>query len=149
MIIISRAGGQVAIMTLVKGANVDEEIAKWKATMPNEYAFHAEVPDSSVPDDSTFHDALVLKGNQLSHNMERAREIARTNIRRERELLFPALDVAYARADEDGLPDAKSVIVARKQRLRDAPADQRLIDAASAEALKRVQDAVIAEMKAV
>tara|TARA_R110002050_G_scaffold283088_2_gene431277 strand:- start:10 stop:231 length:222 start_codon:yes stop_codon:yes gene_type:complete len=50
-------------------------------------------------------------------NFEKAREITKERLRRERELLLQEQDVAYMRAQESGADT--SIIVAEKQRLRD------------------------------
>jgi hypothetical protein len=50
-------------------------------------------------------------------NFEKAREITKERLRRERELLLQEQDVAYMRAQESGADT--SSIVSEKQRLRD------------------------------
>ena len=50
-------------------------------------------------------------------NFEKAREITKKRLRRERELLLQEQDIAYMRAQESG--SDTSGIVSEKQRLRD------------------------------
>lgn len=50
-------------------------------------------------------------------NFEKAKKITKDRLRDERSLLFPALDIAFSRALEDGSSTIE--IVAEKQRLRD------------------------------
>ena len=73
----------------------------------------------------------------ITINMVKAREIHRTLIRAARAPLMAALDVEYQRADERGDADAKASVAARKQALRDAPADPRI---EAAQTIKELRD---------
>lgn len=79
----------------------------------------------------------------ISIDMDKAREIHRENIRRDRAPLMAALDVAYQRADEAGDSAAKADVVARKKVLRDLPADPRIDAAQTADDLLSVAIPVI------
>ena len=69
-------------------------------------------------------------------DMAKAKEIHKENIRAVREPLLSALDIEYQRATE---PSADtSAIVAKKNALRDAPADS-AIDAATDESSLKAQ----------
>ena len=67
-------------------------------------------------------------------DMAKAREIHKTNIRTAREPLLAALDVEFQKALETG--SSTTDIVAKKQALRDAPADSAIAAATDADALK-------------
>ena len=67
-------------------------------------------------------------------NMAKAREIHKTNIRAAREEKFKELDVEFQKALETGA--STTDIVAKKQALRDAPADSGIAAASDAAALK-------------
>ena len=67
-------------------------------------------------------------------DMAKAREIHKTNIRTAREPLLAALDVEFQKALETG--SSTTDIVAKKQALRDAPADSDIAAASDADALK-------------
>ncbi len=67
-------------------------------------------------------------------DMAKAREIHKTNIRTAREPLLAALDVEFQKALETG--SSTTDIVAKKQALRDAPADSAIDAATDADALK-------------
>jgi hypothetical protein len=84
-------------------------------------------------------------------DMPKAREIHRTRLRRMRTPLLEALDVEYARAEEEGLAATtpehnvivvnlkkKQAIIARKQALRDITADPAIEAAQTPEELKAV-----------
>jgi len=58
-------------------------------------------------------------------NFDKAHELTKDRLRRERKPLLEAQDVAYMRAQEAG--EGTAAIVAEKQRLRDLPA---LVDGA-------------------
>lgn len=75
---------------------------------------------ADVPQDRTYRNAWKDEGHTIGHDMAKAREIHRAHIRRLREPMLAALDVAYQRADEAGDKAAKKRAAERKQLLRDA-----------------------------
>lgn len=99
------------------------------------------VDENDIPTDRTFRNALK---NDLSHDMDQAREIWRAKMRDERAPLLAALDVEYMRADETGDVAAKSVLAAKKQALRDVTDDPAIVKAETPEDLKAVWPAVLA-----
>ena len=67
-------------------------------------------------------------------DMAKAREIHKTNIRAAREEKFKELDVEFQKALETG--SSTTDIAAKKQALRDAPADSDITSASDTDALK-------------
>ena len=67
-------------------------------------------------------------------DMAKAKEIHKTNIRFRREEKFKELDVEFQKALEAGADT--TAIVAKKQALRDAPADSDITNAVDTNALK-------------
>ena len=67
-------------------------------------------------------------------DMAKAREIHKTNIRIAREPKLAELDIEFQKAQETGATTTD--IVAKKQALRDAPADSGLAAASDTDALK-------------
>ena len=67
-------------------------------------------------------------------DMAKAREIHKTNIRAAREEKFKELDIEFQKALETGA--STTDIVAKKQALRDAPADSGIAAASDEAALK-------------
>ena len=67
-------------------------------------------------------------------DMAKAREIHKNNIRSARKPLLEALDVEFQKAQETGA--STTDIVAKKNALRDAPADSGIAAASDAAALK-------------
>ena len=67
-------------------------------------------------------------------DMAKAREIHKTNIRAAREEKFKELDIEFQKALETGV--STTDIVAKKQALRDAPADSGIAAASNTDALK-------------
>ena len=67
-------------------------------------------------------------------DMAKAREIHKTNIRTARTPLLAALDVEFQKAQETSA--STTAIVAKKQALRDAPADSGIAAASDEAALK-------------
>ena len=67
-------------------------------------------------------------------DMAKAKELHKDNIRNARSLKFPDLDVEYNKAQETGADT--TAIVAKKQALRDAPADAAIDAATTTDQLK-------------
>ena len=67
-------------------------------------------------------------------NMAKAREIHKTNIRQARAPKLAELDIEFQKALETGA--STTDIVAKKQALRDAPADAGIASASDTDALK-------------
>lgn len=112
----------------------DETEAQWlerlRRTVVSADATDVVILDAdAIPSDRSFRDAWAHKKGKFSVHMGKARDIHRARIRRARKPALDALDVAYQRADETGDASHKAEVAARKQALRDAPADPR-IDAA-------------------
>jgi hypothetical protein len=76
------------------------------------------VDQSALPSQyNDFYDAWELVGGQVEVSLAKAKELTKKRLRAEREPLLKAQDVAFQRAQEEGVDT--SVIVAEKQRLRD------------------------------
>ena len=104
------------------------------------------VEDSAIPTDQSFRDAWkgVAVGTPdvyVQHNMVKAIEIHKKNIRNTREPLLSALDVDFQRALETSADT--STIVAKKQALRDAPAASGISTSTSITQLKAQWDTSI------
>ena len=69
-------------------------------------------------------------------DMAKAKEIHKNNIREARDPKLLELDIEYQRADEANDTSKKSEIAAKKQALRDAPADSGIDSAKDTDALK-------------
>lgn len=80
---------------------------------------------------------------RLQVDMPHARQILRDKLRRKRIAKFVELDAEYMRADEAGDQQEKKRIAARKQALRDAPANPAIESAKTPEELKAVLPAVL------
>ena len=104
------------------------------------------VEDSAIPTDQSFRDAWkgVAIGTTdvtITEDMTKAKEIHKTNIRNVRAPLLSALDIEFQRALESS--GDTSTIVAKKQALRDAPADSGIATAANTTELKAQWDSSI------
>ena len=74
----------------------------------------------------------------IKTDMAKAKELHRDKIREERQPLLDALDVEFQKALETDDATKKAEVIAKKQALRDAPADS-AIDAATDEAGLKAQ----------
>ena len=92
------------------------------------------VEDSAIPSDRSFRNAWKQNSKTIETDMTKAREIHKTNIRNARTPKFTELDVEFQKALETSA--STTDIVAKKQALRDAPADSGIDSASDADALK-------------
>lgn len=125
--------GGVAITHLAEGADLTVAVAH----LP-EGVSHTVIDAADLPADRTFRKAWATRAGAVEVDMDRARDVWRDHIRQRRKGLLEALDVEAVRADEDGHAEAKSRVVERKKRLRDAPADKRIEAAQTPEELLAV-----------
>jgi hypothetical protein len=138
-IAITPRSGPVAIMLVIDGADIEVEISKagidavsWREIQPSE-----------VPATRSYREAWVDRGARIDVDLPRARNVCRARLRAMRAPLLATLDTEYIRADERGDAAAKNQIAARKQALRDAPADPRIERAATPTELDAVTAAII------
>lgn len=116
--------------------NVRYEILKTFEDHPEQPQKWRMVDAALIPEDRTFRGAWEDDGEKIIHNMEKAREIHRERIHYARQGKIKELDVAYQRADEDGNPDGKRAVVAKKQILRNLPDATEIRNAKTPEDLK-------------
>jgi hypothetical protein len=121
----------------------EDEIKKWHPTAQSAVVSIHPLANGDVPTDRTFRDAWTHNGTTIVHDIGKAREIHRNNIRAARAPLFATLDIEYQRADETGDKAAKAAIVAKKAQLRDATRDPKIDAAATVDALKLAWPAVL------
>jgi hypothetical protein len=106
------------------------------------------VPDdfSDEATDRTFRDAWMDDGGKKPGvDMGKARDIHRRRLRIMRFPVLEALDADYMKADEASDQQTKKRIAARKQALRDVPADPAIDKARTPDELKAVIPAALTE----
>jgi len=103
----------------------------------------ASVDASTVtkPSDRHFRGAWKLSGSTISEDMTKAKEIFKDKIREARGPLLDAEDVVYMKALEADDASAKTASVAKKKKLRDAPAATAIDNADTIAKLKAAWDA--------
>ena len=84
---------------------------------------------SSMPSDRHFRDAWTLSGRVISEDLATAKTMFKDKIREVRKALLEAEDVVYMKALEDDDASAKTASVAKKKKLRDAPAASAITNA--------------------
>ena len=101
------------------------------------------VDSSSVtkPSDRHFRGAWKLSGSTISEDMTKAKEIFKDKIRTVRQPLLDAEDVVYMKALEASDSSAQAASVAKKKKLRDAPAASAIGSADTIAKLKAAWDA--------
>ena len=95
---------------------------------------------SSMPSDRHFRGAWTLSGRVISEDMTLAKAIFKDKIRNVRKPLLEAEDVVYMKALEADDASAKTASVAKKKKLRDAPAASAISSAKTIAELKSAWD---------
>ena len=96
--------------------------------------------DATIPSDRLFREAWTLSGSTITEDLTTAKTIFKEKIREVRQSLLAAEDVVYMKALEDADTDAQAASVAKKKKLRDAPAASAITNASSISALKSAWD---------
>jgi hypothetical protein len=135
--------GSVQFERAASVANINAEIAKARLDSVS----WRIVPDNEVPTDRTFRNAW-RGGASISVDMPAAREIWRDKLRAERTPVLTDLDGQYQQALEGKNVAQQAAIAAKRQALRNVPADARITAAATPEALKALPDLVAEALNA-
>ena len=96
---------------------------------------------ATKPSDRHFRGAWKLSGTTISEDMTKAKAIFKDKIRTVRQPLLDAEDVVYMKALEADDASAKTASVAKKKKLRDAPAATAIDNADTIAKLKAAWDA--------
>ena len=97
---------------------------------------------STMPSDRHFRNAWVFDSDKaaISEDITAAKVLFKDKIREVRGPLLEAEDVVWMKASEANDSDGKVASVAKKKKLRDAPADSAITNAISITALKAAWD---------
>ena len=100
---------------------------------------------STMPSDRHFRNAWVFSEDQnaITEDMVEAKKIFQDKIREVRGPLLEAEDVVYMKALEADDATAKAASVAKKKKLRDAPAASAISDADTIDKLKAAWDEAV------
>jgi len=112
----------------------DSEVLNWiiAKDVPNDKAYRV-IDVSDLPSFRDFRNAWIDTGSEISHDMAKANEIKRDQLREIRKPILEKLDVDYMQADEVKDENTKIDIASKKQALRDVTA---FVDMKDVEALK-------------
>ena len=138
-IIWNHDNGCVAVTSPVEksDATIEEIVAK---AVPSGKSYQV-VDVSVIPTDRSFRDAWAISGSTIVTDMTKAKEIHKKYIRVARESKLAALDIEFQRALETSADT--TAIVAKKQALRDAPANTAIDSAKTESELKATWDTAI------
>jgi hypothetical protein len=84
----------------------------------------------------------------ITINLTKAKDIAKDNLRTEREPVLASLDVAFMRAVESGNTSLQTAIVEQKQELRDITSHTSITGASNVDSLKTAMNTLIEQIKA-
>jgi hypothetical protein len=142
---LARTDGGVSLMVTTVDQDPQDEINKWSNAEKDLIVKVIKIDKSQVPLFRRYRDAWTWNGSKVVHDMPRARNILRRDMRIVREPLLQALDRDYMRADEAGNTELKQQIAAKKQALRDVTNDPAIEAAATAEDLMNVWPDILGE----
>jgi len=100
----------------------------------------ADASTITMPSDRHFRNAWKLNGSVMAEDMTEAKKIFQDKIREVRKPLLEAEDVAYMMALEANDASKKDASVAKKKKLRDAPAASAISSADTIAKLKAAWD---------
>ncbi len=100
----------------------------------------ADASTITMPSDRHFRNAWKLNGSVMAEDMAEAKKIFQDKIREVRKPLLEAEDVAYMMALEANDASKKDASVAKKKKLRDAPAASAISSADTIAKLKAAWD---------
>ena len=100
----------------------------------------ADASTITMPSDRHFRNAWKLNGSVMAEDITEAKKIFQDKIREVRKPLLEAEDVAYMKALEASDASAKDASVAKKKKLRDAPAASAISSADTIAKLKAAWD---------
>ena len=100
----------------------------------------ADASTITMPSDRHFRNAWKLNGSVMTEDMVEAKKIFQDKIREVRKPLLEAEDVAYMMALEANDASKKDASVAKKKKLRDAPAASAISSADTIAKLKAAWD---------
>ena len=95
---------------------------------------------ATKPSDRHFRGAWKLSGTTISEDMTKAKAIFKDKIREARKPLLDAEDVVYMKALEASDSSAQAASIAKKKKLRDAPATTAIDNADTIAKLKAAWD---------
>ena len=127
IIIYTNSDGTVSIIT--PAGDVNDAIKD----VPSGLSYEI-VEDSVIPTDRSFRNAWKQNSKTIETDMTKAKEIHKDKIRIARTPKLAELDIEFQKAQETGADT--SAIVAKKNALRDAPADSGIAAASDTDALK-------------
>ena len=100
----------------------------------------ADASTITMPSDRHFRNAWKLNGSVMTEDITEAKKIFQDKIREVRKPLLEAEDVAYMKALEANDASKKDASVAKKKKLRDAPAASAISSADTIAKLKAAWD---------
>jgi hypothetical protein len=83
----------------------------------------------------------------ITINLNKAKDIAKNNLRAEREPVLASLDVTFMRAVESGNTTLQTAIAEQKQELRDITSHTSITDASDVDSLKTAMNTLIEQIK--
>lgn len=126
----------------------DQAIERSMRLLPQDAIDPHVIEEADVPQDRTYRNAWTkAEGQDFSVDMEKAREIQREALRKERDPILASLDVDFMKAVEQGDQKAIADIATRKQALRDVTDDAALEQAQTPEDLKALTLDVLAPVE--
>ena len=108
-----------------------------------------EIDQSSIIDDYRFISSWILSenSNQITYDINKAKEVIKEEIRKQREEMWRNVDTEWFKAFEESDIEKQRNIAEKKQKMRDAPEHSSIKDALTIEELKKITLNSILESK--
>jgi hypothetical protein len=127
--------GTISIMTSTDdNVNPAEKVSQWSEPDRSSVLSITEITPGDIPVRDKYRNAYEKQGDVPGVNMEKAKEVHRELLRRERAPKLAALDVELSKAFKD--PVKQDEIEAKRQALRDVTTDPSIAAATTLEELK-------------
>jgi len=109
-------------------------------SIPNDASDVMIVSKDSLISDRTFRNAFKIdtKNNKIVHDMDKAKDLLKEDLRHKRVPLLNELDVQFLKAVELDDEKKKAKVVVNKKKLRDVTEDKRITKAEDVEELKKL-----------
>lgn len=126
------------VLRPVDSKNIEEEIIKTFSLRDVKPVSWKVIREEEIPVDRSYRNAWTHDGKKFLTDMDKARNIHRDKLRKEREGILIKLDSEYIRADENKDNKKKEEIIAKKQKLRDVTENVLINFAITEEELKNL-----------
>jgi len=119
-------------------ANLFAEITRSQEVGGPAAVSYKVVDVNEIPEDRSYRNALSYKNGKFTHDMNKAKDLHKDKLRRERVRLFDENDIELRDANLESSKDKLKKAIARRNYLRDITKDPRINAAKTVDDLKKI-----------